>query len=171
MQKIQRYRLKDYTDFDYDPLNAITNAFAKIERTKEGAALQIVIEPRAERHVKHYRKILQALRKGESKSSAFETPETAFGTFVRDTSRSLFSNKPKDKQKEKENETRQTEANKTYIEQIEKKIVAPIVGATIRLVVSSGNEQKADQVLGELESAFNQFSNTQGNRIEFERSF
>ena len=31
--------LKDYTDFDYDPLNAITNAFAKIERVGEGAAL------------------------------------------------------------------------------------------------------------------------------------
>ena len=57
--------LKDYTDFDYDPLNAIANAFAKIERTEEGAALQIVIEPRAERHVKHYRKILQALEKAK----------------------------------------------------------------------------------------------------------
>ncbi|TSC64824.1 MAG: Uncharacterized protein G01um101491_144, partial [Parcubacteria group bacterium Gr01-1014_91] len=55
--------LKDYTDFDYDPINAITNAFAKIEHVGEGAALQIIIEPRAERHVKHYRKILQALRK------------------------------------------------------------------------------------------------------------
>jgi hypothetical protein len=161
--------IKDYTDFDYDPLNAITNAFAKIERTQEGAALQIVIEPRAERHVKHYRKILQALRKGESRSSAFSIPETAFGNLVRDVSRTLFSSKPKDKQKAKEAETRETEANKTYIEQIEKKIAAPIVGATIRLVVSSQNEQKANQVLEELESAFNQFSNTQGNRIEFER--
>src|SRR3989344_1566966 len=63
--------LKDYTDFDYDPLNAITNAFAKIESTGEGAALQIIIEPRAERHVKHYRKILQVLRKGERHSTAF----------------------------------------------------------------------------------------------------
>ncbi len=161
--------LKDYTDFDYDPLNAITNAFAKIEKTKEGAALQIIVEPRAERHVKHYKKILQALRKGESKSSAFGTPETAFGTFMRDTSRALLSNKPKDKEKAKQEETRQTEANKTYIEQIEKKIAAPIVGATVRLVVSSENEVKANQVLEELESAFNQFSNTQGNSLEFKR--
>ncbi|MBU6388748.1 TraM recognition domain-containing protein [Patescibacteria group bacterium] len=161
--------LKDYTDFDYDPLNAITNAFAKIEQMGEGAALQIIIEPRAERHVKHYRKILQALRKGEKRSTAFSTPETAFGEVMRDIGKTLFSNKPKDVQKAKEAETRQIEANKTHIEQVEKKIAAPIVGATIRLVVSSSNAHKADQVLGELESAFNQFANTQGNRLEFKR--
>ncbi|MDO8567038.1 MAG: hypothetical protein Q7R58_02710, partial [bacterium] len=162
--------LKDYTDFDYDPINAITNAFAKIEQKGEGAALQIIIEPRGERHVKHYRKILQALRKGEKHLSAFSTPETALGEFARDIGKTLFSNKPKDVQKAKEAETRQVEANKTHIEQVEKKIASPIVGATIRLVVSSADAQSAGQVLGELESAFNQFANTQGNRLEFKRA-
>ena len=161
--------LKDYTDFDYDPLNAIINAFSKIERTSEGAALQIIVEPRAERHVKHYRKILQALRKGEKRQAAFSTPETMLGEFARDVGRTFFSNKPKDEQKAKEAEIRQTEANKTFIEQVEKKIGAPIVGATVRLVASSSDSNKADQVLGELEAAFNQFSNTQGNRLQFER--
>jgi len=159
--------LKDYTDFDYDPLNAITNAFAKIESTGEGAALQIIIEPRAERHVKHYRKILQVLRKGEKHLSAFSTPETMLGEMARDFGKTFFSNKPKDEQKAKEAETRQIEANKAHIEQVEKKIAAPIVGATIRLVVSSSDERKAGQVLGELEAAFNQFNNTQGNRLAF----
>jgi len=161
--------LKDYTEFDYDPLNAIINAFAKIEHTGEGAALQIIIEPRGERHVKHYRKILQALRKGEKRLSAFGTPETALGDFARDLTRTIFSSKPKDEQKAKEAETRQIEANKSFIEQVEKKIASPIVGATIRLVASSGDARKADQVLGELESAFNQFANTQGNKLEFTR--
>jgi len=162
--------LKDYTDFDYDPLNAITNAFAKIEQKGEGAALQIIIEPRAERHVKHYQKILQALRKGEKRASAFSTPETMLGELARDFGKTLFSNKPKDIEKAKEAETRQIEANKTHIEQVEKKIAATIVGATIRLVASSGDSHKAGQILDELESAFNQFANTQGNRLEFARA-
>ena len=162
--------LKDYTDFDYDPLNAITNAFAKIEHAGEGAALQIIIEPRAERHVKHYRKILQALRKGEKHKSAFNTPETALGEFARDISKTLFSSKPKDSEKAKEVQMREAEANKTYIEQVEKKIGAPIVGATIRLVSSSSDAHKAGQILDELESAFNQFANTNGNRLEFKRA-
>ncbi len=161
--------LKDYSDFDYDPINAITNAFAKIEHTGEGAAIQFIIEPRAERHVKHYRKILQALRKGEKHFSAFSTPETALGEFARDINRMLFSNKPKDEQKAKEAETRQIEANKIYIEQVEKKTAAPIVGATIRLIASSSDERKAGQVLGELEAVFNQFTNTLGNRLVFTR--
>ena len=161
--------LKGYNEFDYDPINAITNAFAKIERSGEGAALQIIIEPSGERYVKHYRKILQALRKGEKRSSAFETPETMLGDFARDVGRTFFSNKPKDEQKAKEAETRQIEANKSSIEEVEKKIATPIVATTIRLVVSSGDEHKADQALGELEAAFNQFANTQGNRLKFER--
>jgi hypothetical protein len=162
--------LKDYTDFDQDPLNAILNAFAKIEHIGEGAALQIIIEPRGDRHVKHYRKILQALRKGEKKSSAFSTPETAFGEFARDIGKTLFSSKPKDVEKAKQAETRQVEANKIYIEQVEKKIASPIVGATIRLVVSSGNERTAEQILGDLEASFNQFGNTQGNQLKFVRA-
>ncbi|MDP2655279.1 MAG: TraM recognition domain-containing protein, partial [bacterium] len=162
--------LKEYTDFDYDPINAITNAFAKIEHAGEGAALQIIIEPRAERHVKHYRKILQALRKGEKHKSAFSTPETALGEFARDIGKTLFSSKPKDVEKAKEAETRQIEANKTHIEQVEKKIGAPIVGATIRLVASSGDPHKAGQILDELEASFNQFANTQGNRLTFTRA-
>ncbi len=161
--------LKDYSDFDYDPLNAITNAFAKIEHAGEGAALQIIVEPRSERHVKHYRKILQALRKGEKHSNAFSAPETALGEMARDFGKALFSSKPKDEVKTKEAETRQIEANKAHIEQVEKKIASPIVGATIRLVASGSDAHKAEQVLGELEAAFNQFANTQGNRLVFKR--
>ncbi|MFZ1074922.1 MAG: DUF87 domain-containing protein [Minisyncoccia bacterium] len=161
--------LTDYTEFDYDPLNAITNAFAKIQHVGEGAALQFIIEPRGDRHVKHYRKILQALRKGEKRSTAFNTPETLIGELALEVGKTFFSSKPKDEQKAKEAETRQIEENKTYIEQVEKKMAAPIVGVTVRLVASSKNEHAAGQILGELEAAFNQFTNTQGNRLEFKR--
>ncbi len=163
--------LTDYTDFDYDPINAILNAFAKIEHVGEGAALQIIIEPRGERHVKHYRKILQALRKGEKRSSAFSTPETFVGEVAREIFvKTFFGGKPKDKDKAKEAETRQAEQNKTLIEQVEKKLSTPIVGTTIRLVASSRDSRKAEQVLGELEASFNQFANTQGNHFIFKRT-
>lgn len=162
--------LADYAGFDYDPLNALTNAFAKIRREGEGAAFQIIIAPRGERHVKHYRKILQALRKGEKRISAFSTPETALGEFARDVTRQIFSNKPKDAQKAKEAETRQAESNKTLIEQVEKKISSPIVGATIRLAASAASAESAGSILGDLEAAFNQFANTQGNKLVFTRA-
>jgi hypothetical protein len=161
--------IKEYPEFDYDPINAVMNAFAKIESKGEGAALQLIIEPRGERHVSHYRKILQALRKGEKHNAAFSTPESLLGEMAREVGRTFFSNKPKDEQKAKEAETRQIEANKSHVEQVEKKIASPIAGATIRLVVSSADSSNAALVLGDLEAAFNQFTNTQGNRFVFTR--
>ncbi len=162
--------LKQYPEFDYDPLNAITNAFAKIEHEGEGAALQFIIEPRGERHVKHYQKMLAALRRGERKSVALSEPETFMGEFARDLGKALFTNKPKDEEKQKQAETRQVEANKTLIEEVEKKLASPIVGVTLRIAVASGSEAKAEQVLGELEASFNQFGSTQGNRLSFARA-
>jgi hypothetical protein len=161
--------IKEYTEFDYDPINAVMNAFSKIEHAGEGAALQIIIEPRGERHVNHYRKILSALRKGEHRETAFSTPETVLGEVARDFGRILFSNKPKDVEKAKEAEMRQIEANKAQIEQVEKKIASPIVGATIRLAVSAKDAAVANQTLGDIEAAFNQFASTQGNRLQFTR--
>ncbi len=161
--------LKEYAEFDYDPINAVMNAFAKMAAAGEGAALQILIEPRGERHVAHYRRILQALRKGEPRSAAFDTPESFAGEVLFQMGKTLFSSKPKDEAKAKEAEMRQAEANKSLIEQVEKKIAAPIVGATIRLVVSTGDVQAAGQMLGDIEASFNQFANTQGNRLVFKR--
>ncbi len=161
--------LKEYIDFDYDPINAVMNAFAKMGQDGQGAALQIIIEPRGDRHVAHYKKILGALRKGEKRNSAFSTPETGLGDLMRDFSNTLFSNKSKDTEKAKEAEIRQIETNKTHIEQIEKKISTQIVGTTIRLAVSASDSTSAELALNDLESSFNQFENTQGNKLIFTR--
>jgi hypothetical protein len=162
--------LKDYTDFDYDPLNAVLNAFAKIAAEGEGAALQILVEPAGDRFVKHYRKILNALRKGEKRSAAFNLPETALGEVAKDFA-SIFlpGGKSKDEQKQKESEQRQIEANKTDIEAVEKKLESTVLESTLRLVVSGPDAGRAQSVLGELEAAFNQFSNTKGNSIAWNR--
>ncbi|HQU07640.1 MAG: hypothetical protein B7X04_02085 [Parcubacteria group bacterium 21-54-25] len=162
--------LKDYTDFDYDPLNTILNAFAKIETEGEGAALQIIFEPQGQRYTAHYRKILSALRKGVKREEAFKTPETTLGEVAHDFGKLFFRNKPKDEEKAREAEMRQAEANKNDIEQVEKKISAPVVGITLRLLVSSPQAARTDQVLSDLEAAFNQFDNTFGNRLIFTRA-
>ena len=120
--------------------------------------------------MQHYRKILSALRKGEKHTSAFSTPETTLGEVAREFRRTFFSSKPKDEQKAREAEVRQIEENKTHVEQVEKKVAAPIVGVTIRLTVSTRQIGKAGQLLGDLEAAFNQFSNTSGNRLVFVRT-
>lgn len=162
--------LKDYAEFDYDPLNALTNAFAKIEHAGEGAAFQLIFEPAGDRYVKHYRKILEALRKGKKRHAALALPETELGRLAMDFGRSLFGHAEKDEGKRREAEARETELNRPYAEQVERKMAAPIASVTLRLVASAHDEARAAHILGELEAAFNQFSNTAGNKLSFARA-
>ncbi len=150
--------LKDYGDFDYDPLNSILNAFAKIDAEGEGASLQILIRPRGSHYTDHYRRVLAELRKGEHRSRAFNLPETFVGDFAREAIGLLGPQKKA---------LDPAHADKVAIEQVEKKILAPIVETNIRIVVSSTDAVKAHSIRTELAAAFNQFENTIGNRIEF----
>jgi len=160
--------LKDYTDFDYDPLNSILNAFAKIQTEGEGAALQVIFQPKGDRYAKHYRKVLDALRRGEHRSKALSLPESLVGEAARDLGKTFFgSEKKREEYREK---TRQTEANKNEIELVEKKMATPIVATTIRLVTSSPDSERARVVLNELESSFNQFESAHGNRLVWKRN-
>lgn len=152
--------LKDYTDFDYDPLNTLLNAFSQIAPEDEGAALQILIKPEGERFSRHYQSILKALREGESRDAALALPETLTGELLKGTV-DLFS-----KTKQKDPSRADTDA----IEALERKLVAPIVSTNIRLVVSSPNAQRVSQLLGELEASFNQFEHTKGNKLTWKRS-
>ncbi|KND47296.1 MAG: putative Type IV secretory pathway VirD4 component [Parcubacteria bacterium C7867-004] len=152
--------LKDYQDFDYDPLNSLLNAFAKVAPEDEGVSLQIVFKPQTDHYVHYYRRVLHALRQGEHRSRAFTLPETFVGDLAREafgliaTSKKQSANEPVDQK---------------AIEMVEKKIQAPVVSTNIRLVVSTPVESRTQQILSELESSFNQFEHTTGNRLEFLR--
>lgn len=152
--------LKDYHDFDYDPINALLNAFAKIAPEDEGASLQIVFKPAGNHYIEHYRRIIHELRKGEHRARAFSLPETLAGELGREAM-GLFITPQKHAQ--------QRPTDDTAIELVEKKIAATIVETNIRIVTSSMSAARAEQLLSEVEAPFNQYANTIGNRIEFVR--
>jgi hypothetical protein len=152
--------LKDYTEFDYDPLNSILNAFAKIGAEGEGAALQIIIQPSGDRYIRHYRKVLEELRKGMHPAKALTLPESFGGELFREAG-TLFV-KPKDLKRE--------EADQGVIDSVEKKMATPIVSTNIRIVTSSRSATNASQTLHELEAAFNQYEFTRGNSIVWKRA-
>lgn len=160
--------LKDYADFDYDPINSLLNAFAKIAPEDEGAVLQIVIEPQSDRYPKYFRRILELLRKGESRETALRLPETFLGEAVMDIGKTFFG-PSKEKEEKKRAERLSTDSNRTDIEQVERKLAAPVVATNIRLAVSSRDANRAAQILNDLESAFHQFENASGNRLEWKR--
>lgn len=159
--------LKTYETFDYDPINTLLNAFSKIAPEGEGASLQIVIKPQADRHSHHYRRILELLQKGEEKHTALKLPDSFFGGAVRDLSSTFFKNSAKEE--ELRTKRREGGLNTVEIAQVERKIESPIISSNMRLVASSRNPHRSEQILGELEAAFHQFANPSGNRIEWRR--
>lgn len=150
--------IKDYTEFDYDPLNLVLNAFDKIQADGEGAAVQFVLRPTPNKYEKSYHKILNALRKGESKSKAFEISEDPWKEFFREVGGFFASSKKGG-----------GHADDAAIQSVEKKRSSPMFEANIRIISSSAQEITAKKTLGELEAAFNQFEDSKGNRFVFKR--
>lgn len=152
--------LKDYTEFDYDPINSILQAFAKIAPEGEGAALQIVVKPAGTHYAHYYRRVLHELEKGETRARAFALPETFIGDLAKETFRMFTSSHVT---------LDPARADKTAIELVQKKLSTPTVETNIRLVASSRDAHRTDLILDELESSFNQYENTLANRLAFSR--
>lgn len=152
--------LKGFDDFDYDPLNLLLNAFAKIQGEGEGASVQIILKPRGDHYHRGYRKILKHLRQGEHRDFAFEVSDDLLPELAREFRWMLF--------RPRKNE-RENYVDEQSVKSVEKKMSAPVVEANIRILSSSRDAGRAEQVLGELEATFNQYESTEGNRILWKR--
>lgn len=156
--------LKLYDRFDYDPLNSILNAFSKIERVGGGAALQIVFNPvGGGLYLEQYRRVLKDLKTGVPAKNALKVAHT-FGDALAKEFFSLFKGE-KDEEKRRKEEEKAHQENPKIIEAVERKASSPIMATNIRLVASATTERRAKDILLELESVFNQFEDTEGNRL------
>lgn len=150
--------LKDFGEFDYDPINSILNAFAKVENEGEGVSLQFIIRPHGDKAVRHFRRVLYNLRRGMPRMRALSMPDDLLGEVFHDIEGAVLDIKPSKEHLEE-----------ATIKSVEAKVAAPVVETNMRIVVSSPDPVKANQVLGELESTFNQFEATMGNSIKWKR--
>ena len=152
------YPLKLYEEFDHDPLSVLLNAFSKIEKAGGGAALQIVLRDGGDGYHETYRSIEKKVAKGMKVTKAIRLSTVAGELFegVKDIFKSQDS---KDKEKEQER------TDDKALELFDKKISSPILEAHIRIAVSARSESVARTILGSIESSFNQFDSTRGNRF------
>ncbi len=165
------YPLKTYEQFDYDPLNIILNTFSKIERDGEGAAIQLIFNPAGEYYVKRYKDALNEINKGTELKKAIDIRHTVGGELSK-TAKEFGMDFLKDflipKVAKKDVEEKKP-VDEGAVENIKRKIESPIVNANIRLVASAKSRGRATEILSEMESAFNQFDNTLGNAVKFDR--
>jgi len=154
------YPLKMSDEFPSDPLVVILNAFSKIEREGGGAAVQFCIRHPKKDYMKQYREVIKLIEKGEKVNKAISR-STLTGEFL-----STFSGMFTEAVKEGDTPKEKTVDSKA-IEQFEKKIASEIFEVNIRLVVSAKELSKADSIMAELQSSFNQFDAEAGNQIKF----
>ncbi len=159
--------LKTYDEFNTDPLNIILNAFAKIAYEGEGAAIQITIAPAGGHFVKKYGSALEDVRKGVPTKHALNIPESIGGEIIKTIGKEFFGVGAK--KKHTDDRTPEKPIDDIAMEQIKKKISSTILNTNIRMIASAGSEVRAEAILNEIESAFNQFNNAQGNGIIFKK--
>jgi hypothetical protein len=170
--KNQIWPIKTYDLFDYDPLNSILNSFSKIKTSGEGAAIQFIIKPQDSSHTKRFKKTLEEIMKGEKISTAISNNGEGISKYVEGFFKSVSSltknSEDKEKEKEKKKEAMQ-HIDQISVDQIKLKMLTPIEAVNIRIISSAENEAKANEILDDIESSFNQFENTHGNSLVFKR--
>lgn len=147
-------------DFSQDPMNVLVNTFSKLESSGEGAAIQFMIMPNGNHHIKKYGEILDNLKKGKSLDEATGSVSVSkeFGKGFSD-----FFTSPKNSETKEESKKLDDNA----INSVSEKLKSTIVQTNIRLIASAKTKTRSDEILHTLQSAFQQFNNTKGNGITF----
>ncbi|MCA9359590.1 ATP-binding protein [Candidatus Nomurabacteria bacterium] len=161
LKKHPIYPIKTYDAFSADPLSVILNAFSKIEREGGGAAVQFVVRHPVKSYISKYKDIIKEVEKGTKPGEAISKSTISGG--IMSTVGELFSTANKNKvdaEPEKEIDTK-------AVELFQKKISTEMLEVNVRIAVSAKDIDRAQQILAELKSTFNQFDTTDANQIVF----
>ncbi|MCR4311406.1 MAG: hypothetical protein NUV54_02465, partial [Candidatus Taylorbacteria bacterium] len=161
------FPLKLYEEFDVDPLNVLLNSFSKIKKDGQGAAVQFLIKPAPETYLEKYREALRKLQKGVSARRATDVRMSFMGEMAKGFKDAL-SGRHNDLKKHKDDKE-PPKTDDVAIEQAKNKVGSPILLTAIRIIASAEDRASALALLSDLEAAFNQFENTHGNSLRFER--
>lgn len=164
LKKHPIYPLRTADGFSSDPLAVVLNAFSKIEREGGGAAVQFVLRHPQSKYRKTYEDIIKEITKGMKASDAISR-STLSGQVMGGISDLLFNS-----QKKKEEGETKISPDADKVELFTKKISADIIEANIRIAVSAAAPSRAEQIMTEIESTFNQFDLVDGNSFSFRRA-
>jgi hypothetical protein len=159
--KSQVYPIKTYVDFEHDPLPVILNVFSKLKNKGEGAAIQFSVSPVGDYFLKRYGRVLDDLRRGVPKEEATNISSTV-GQEVGRFAKELIMGVPVPKKIDGKEVV-----DEDAVKHVSEKISSTIVNTNIRIIASAETTLRAEEILGELQSAFNQFTDTKGNGVDF----
>ncbi len=160
LKKHSIYPIRHKDTFDSDPFAVLLNAFSKIEKNGGGAALQIVVRASGRKYISAYEGIIRRVRDGVRIKEAIARSTLAGELLV--SMKELVSTK-----KKQERDLQSASVDQDALEVFTQKVTSPTAEVNIRIAVSAKTDARAKQILAEIESTFNQFEHTQGNRLIF----
>ncbi len=160
------YPLRIDDAFSSDPLAVILNAFSKIEREGGGAAIQFVMRYPQKPYRKKYEEVIKNIQKGMKVKEAISR-STLGGEIMASLGEFMINALSKEDDKEvKSTDPVDSEA----VEVFNRKIKTEFIETNIRIAVSASLPHRAEQILTEIESTFNQFTTPEANGFVFNRA-
>ncbi len=161
--------LKTYEEIDHDPMNTILNVFSKLKKSGEGAAIQMIVCPAGEKFTKEFHMILDDVRAGSSVKHASDNFYKLHKAFWTASKELIFGVQKKKEESEKYIPGRSA-VDDGAPEKIATKMKSTIMKTNIRVVASGETKERAEAILKEIESSFNQFTLPASNSILFEKA-
>ena len=148
-----------YENMNVDPLNEISNALSKLQHEKEGAAIQVVLRPAGNKWRKAGRSVAHRMQQGKQLKDAYSSSiaiELGKGMVQ------VIQNKPAEKVLDKE-AVQLTPEEQELVKKIETKSSKAGFKVNIRLLASASSQERADEILSQMENSFSQFENHEVN--------
>ncbi|MEI8174601.1 MAG: TraM recognition domain-containing protein [bacterium] len=161
--------IKTYDKIEHDPMNMILNVFSKLKSKGEGAAIQLIVAPAGDKFINEFHMILDDVKDGISVKHAADNFYKFNKAFLKVGKNLLFGYKEKTENENKEKYMKGRRAvDEGAVEKIGEKIKSSIMKANIRVIASGETKERAEAILQEIESSFNQFSEAASNSFIFE---
>ncbi len=161
--------IKTYDQIDHDPMNTILNVFSKLKTQGEGAAIQLVVAPAGDKFINEFHMVLDDVKSGMSVKHAADNFYKFHKAFWNASKEIIFGAKDKKEGTVESRMEGRRAVDEGAAEKISNKIKSSIMKANIRVIASADTKERAEEILGEIESSFNQFSLPASNAFVFEK--
>ncbi len=160
--------IRTYDNIEHDPMKIILNVFSKLKTKGEGAAIQMVVAPAGDKFINEFHIILDEVKDGVSVKHASDNFYKFNHALMKAGKELLFGYKQKEPEKKDIYMKGRRAVDEGAAEKIGNKIKSSIMKANIRVVASAENKERADAILTEIKSSFNQFTEAASNSFLFE---
>jgi len=160
--------IKTYDSIEHDPMNTILNVFSKLSKDGEGAAIQLVVAPAGNKFINEFHAILNDVKEGMSIKHADDNLYK-FNAAVFKISKDLIFGHKAETEKKDSNMKGRRAVDEGAAEKIGNKVKSSIMKANIRVVASGETVERSEAILREVESSFNQFTESGANSFVFEK--